>query len=69
MPRDSLESLQGNAPPLLCAERLSFWLCGIVLRTADAHLRRTCLRERSTRARLDFVRDIVREALARLRGP
>ena len=60
--RGGLAALQPNAPPLLCAERLSFYLCAVLLLAADARMRGTWLRERSTRARLAFVGELVMRA-------
>ena len=60
--RGGLAALQPNAPPLLCAERLSFYLCSVLLLASDAKMRSTWLRECSTRARLAFVGDLVMRA-------
>lgn len=66
----SLSSLR-SVPPLLCAERLSFWLCAVILRQDDSRQRRAWLHERSTTARLAFVRNALEraaEARAERRG-
>ena len=44
-----------NVPPLLSPERLSLWLCGVILRANDTTARVQWLCERSTRKRLEFV--------------
>lgn len=44
----------GIVPPLHCAERLSFFLCGLVLRGDDVRRRLAVMATRSTQRRLEF---------------
>ena len=47
-------ALAANIPPLFDAERLSFWLCHVLMPANDAKGRHAWLRCESTRDRLQF---------------
>ena len=47
-------ALAANMPPLFDAERLSFWLCHVLMPANDAKGRHAWLRCESTRDRLQF---------------
>ena len=64
-PLDREPSARANLPPLLCAERLSFWLCQLLLRNDDTDRRRDMLKKRSTYERLCFVSDLIDRASKR----
>lgn len=61
-PLDREPSARANLPPLLCPERLSFWLCQLLLRNDDTERRRAMLTKRSTYERLCFVSDLIDRA-------
>lgn len=49
----------GLVPPLLCAERLSLFLCGLLLHPEDVDNRLASVHSTSTRDRLSFCRDAM----------
>ena len=55
IPIQKLCAVSSNAPPLFCPERLSFWLCQLMIRQDDARLRVAWLQERTTATRLTFL--------------
>ena len=58
----AISKASANVPPLFSAERLSFWLCQMIIRKDQAQLRVSWLEESTTRARLEFVRRALERA-------
>ena len=55
-------SYVGMVPPLRCAERLSFFLCSLLLHADDVDHRLSALLSRSTRERLEFCKRAMDDA-------
>ena len=62
VPISKLSAINTNAPPLFSPERLSFWLCGVMIRPDDASSRMAWLKEQNTLKRLAFVRRALQKA-------
>ena len=54
-----LHHQNGLLPPLFCAERLSFFTCGLLLPNDDCEARQACLFSTDTRSRLEFCKSAM----------
>lgn len=64
-PLDKEPTARANLPPLLCAERLSFWLGQMLLAQDDVKRRRHMLTQTSTFERLAFISESLDHITAR----